>query len=105
MKKERKQLSGTEKAAVIRRHLIEGVAISKVCEESGIGPSQFYRWQQELFEGGAELFEGRRGRRRPEVSKEAEKVERLEKKLREKDEVLAELMGEYVALKKKNGEI
>lgn len=101
MKKERKYLSGAEKIGILRRHLIEGVAISKVCEEAGIGPGQFYRWQQELFESGAEVLDGRRGRCRPGVSKEAERVVRLEAKLREKDEVLAELMGEYVALKKR----
>jgi transposase-like protein len=84
--------------------LVEGIGISKVCEEAGIAPSQFYRWQQELFEGGAGLLDRRRGRRQAEVSKDSQKVERLERKLQEKDEVLGELMAEYVALKKKNGE-
>jgi transposase len=105
MKEERKKLSGAEKVGLIRRHLVEGEEVSKVCEEGGISPRQFYRWQQELFEGGAEVLDGQRGRHGREVSKEAGKVVRLEAKLREKDEVLAELMGEYVALKKKNGVI
>lgn len=105
MKVKRKNLSGTEKISILRRHLLEGKAVSQVCEEAGIGPGQFYRWQQELFESGAELLGGRRNRRKPEVSRESEKVLRLESKLREKDEVLAELMSEYVAVKKKNGVI
>ena len=105
MKKERKSLSGAEKVSIIRKHLVEKVLVSEVCEEAGIAPSQFYRWQQELFENGAEVLDGRRGRRKPEVSKDADKIVRLEARLREKDEVLAELMSEYVALKKKNGVI
>jgi len=36
---------------------------------------------------------------------EARKVEALEAKVREKNEVMAELMGEHVALKKTLGEI
>ena len=62
MKEERKKLSGAEKVGLIRRHLVEGEEVSKVCEEGGISPRQFYRWQQELFEGGAEVLDGQRGR-------------------------------------------
>ncbi len=105
MKKEQKRLNGVQKMALLRRHLVEGVSISQVCEDAGIAPTQYYRWQQELFEGGAELLEGRRGRRPGVVSQDAQKVARLEAKMREKDEVLVELMSEFVALKKKNGEI
>ena len=57
-----------------------------------------------MFECGSELLEGRRGRRR-DASKDEQKVERLEKKLKEKDEVLGGLMAEYVLLKKRLGGI
>ena len=36
---------------------------------------------------------------------EQERIEYLEKKIRRKDEVLAELMGEHIALKKELGEL
>lgn len=104
MSKEKRHFSGTEKVRILRRQLVEKEAVSKVCEEEGLSPVQFYRWQKELFENGWELFEGGRGRRRSERSKEAERISHLEVKLRQKDEVLAEVMGEYVALKKSFGE-
>ena len=62
----------------------------------------FYRWQKEFFENGAAAFQGK-GR----VDHQAEQVriEYLEKKIQRKDEVLAELMSEHLALKKELGEL
>ena len=42
---------------------------------------------------------------RTDQQAEKERIEFLEKKIQRKDEVLAELMGEYVALKKELGEL
>ena len=71
-----------------------------VCDEYGIQPSVFYRWQKQLFEQGQQVFEGgRQGSKK----QEQRQIEALEKKLSKKDEVLAELMEEYVTLKKSNG--
>jgi hypothetical protein len=33
MKTKRKQYSGEEKVAILRRHLLEGVAVSDLCDE------------------------------------------------------------------------
>jgi hypothetical protein len=40
------------------------------------------------------------GNRSPERNQEQQRIEKLEKKIRQKDEVLAELMAEHVALEK-----
>jgi transposase len=53
MKKQRKQYTPEEKVAILRRHLVEGVPISDLCDEMGLQPTVFYRWQKELFENGA----------------------------------------------------
>jgi hypothetical protein len=60
-------------------------------------PTVFYRWQQEFFENGAVAFEHKKPNSH---SKDQERVAYLEKKIQTKDEVLAELMAEHVALKK-----
>jgi len=99
----RRRFSGIEKVRIIRRHLLEEHPISKVCEEFGIQPTQFYQWQKEFFERGELAFEGK-GKLRSGLE-ESEKVSRLEAKLKKKDEVLAELMEEYVSLKKSLGEV
>ena len=62
----------------------------------------FYRWQKEFFENGAAAFQGKS---RSDHQAEQERIEYLEKKIRRKDEVLAELMGEHIALKKELGEL
>ena len=102
MKKGRRKFTGEEKMAVLRRHLVEKVPVSDVCDRAGINPMPFYRWQKELFEHGAAAF-GRRGdggqNRRLE-----EKVAALEKKLADKDEVIGEIMESHVRLKKSLGE-
>jgi transposase-like protein len=82
--------------------LLEKEPISKLCDELGLQPTVFYRWQKEFFENGAAAFQAKS---RPDHQAEKERVEFLEKKIQRKDEVLAELMGEYVALKKELGEL
>ena len=100
MGKQRKHFTAQDKVKALRRHLIEKVPISELCQELGIQPTQFYRWQQTLFENGSATFE-RPGR--PQTDANAQRIATLEAKIQRKDEVLGELMEEHVALKKKLG--
>jgi transposase len=100
MKKQRKHYTPEEKVAILRRHLVEGVPISDLCDEVGLQPTVFYRWQKEFFENGAAAFQ-ERGRTNHQP--EQERIAYLEKKIQTKDEVLAELMAQHVALKKELG--
>jgi transposase-like protein len=107
MPRERRNFTGAEKMAVLREHLIEGVPISEVCQKHGIQPTVFYTWQKKLFEEGGAVFEQSRRagtRSSRQQSAEARRIEALEAKLHRKDEVLAELMEEHVALQKSLGE-
>ncbi len=101
MKKERRNWTADEKTRVLRRHLIEKIPISKVCDEEKVAPSMYHRWQEQLFQNASLALEGKRAERHPEQ----QKIEKLEQKIRQKDEVLAELMAEHVALKKEFGEL
>jgi transposase-like protein len=49
MKKQRKQYAPEEKVAILRRHLLEKEPLSKLCDEMGLKPTVFYRWQKEFF--------------------------------------------------------
>jgi transposase-like protein len=91
--------------AILREHLIDRVPISEVCEKHGLQPTVFYGWQKKLFEEGAALFEQPRAKSSRQQASEQRKIEALEAKVREKNDVLAELMGEHVTLKKSLGEI
>src|SRR5215469_10853598 len=99
MKKQRKHYTPEEKVAILRRRLLEQVPISELCDKHGLQPTVFYRWQKEFFENGVAAFQPKA---RPNHSAEQERIEYLEKKIQTKDEVLAELMAEHVALKKKS---
>ena len=102
MKKTRKHYTAGDKVAILRRHLLSQEPISKLCEELGLQPTVFYRWQKEFFENGAAAFQAKaRAAHQPQQ----ERIEYLEKKIQTKNEVLAELMAEHVALKKSLGEI
>ena len=102
MKKTRNSYSAEEKVAILRRHLLNQEPISKVCDELGLQPTVFYRWQKEFFDNGAAAFQPKT---RVNHQPEQERIAYLTKKIQTKDEVLAELMAEHVALKKSLGEL
>ena len=102
-RKSRRNFSGSEKVSILKRHLVDRVSVSDLCDEYGLQPTVFYRWQKQFFENGERAFERRKdGRRRK--SQDA-KMSKLEDKLKRKNEVLSELMEEHIALKKSLGEI
>jgi transposase-like protein len=102
MKKQHKHYTPQEKVAILRRHLLEKEPLSRLCEAFGLQPTVYYRWQKELFENGAVAFEQKE---RPNHSVDQERIAYLEKKIRTKEEVLAELMAEHVTLRKALGEL
>ncbi len=103
MTRQRRFFSGPEKVAALKRHLVEKVPVSDLCDELGIAPNLFYRWQKELFENGHAAFDNGRKARAVEDAKDR-MIEQLEAKLRRKNEVLGELMEEHVQLEKGLGE-
>ena len=96
MAKQRKHYTPQEKVAVLRRHLLEHIPVSELCEELSLRPTVFYRWQKEFFENGAAAF-----RRQTLAGRgpEQQRVAALEQKLQRRNEILAELMDEHFALK------
>jgi transposase-like protein len=53
----RKHYTPEEKVAILRRHLLEQVPISELCDKHGLQPTVFYRWQKEFFENRTAAFE------------------------------------------------
>ena len=102
MSRTRKNYTPEEKVAILKRHLVEKVPVSDLCDELGLNPTVLYGWQKQLFENGAAVFQKSRGR---QADRREQKIEKLEAKLAQKNEVLAELMQEHVQLKKELGEL
>ncbi len=102
-KKKRKRLSPELKIKALQDHIIEKLPVSEVCEQMGIQPSAFYLWQRELFARGARVFDTKPGPQKQDNS--AALIAALEAKLAKKDECIAELLQDHIALKKSLGEI
>jgi transposase len=101
MGEQRKHLTAEEKVAILRKHFLEKAPVSTLCEQHGLNPTVFYRWQKEFFENGAAAFERRPDGRERKLE---ERNAALTARLAQKDAVMAELLEEHVALKKSLGE-
>ena len=100
-RKPRRTFTAEQKAAILRRHFVDKVAVSQLCEENDIQPSLFYYWQRQLFENLASALQPPAAPRSRELEA---KVQALEKQVAKKDEVIAWVTEEHVKLKKTLGE-
>ena len=87
--RKKKRWKSDEITAILRRVLIGREDISKVCEEAGCCPSQVYRWQKQLLDQGAMVFERSNGSVDKRVKAADAKAAKLEAKLGRKAEVLS----------------
>jgi transposase len=104
MKNPRRKFSAEDKVRILRMHLLEGQSISDLCDQHGLNPNIFYRWQKQFFENGAAVFERDGGGKSGQANRLEQQVAHLQAKLAHKDEVIAEIMSPHVALKKSLGE-
>jgi transposase-like protein len=96
----RKRYTAEEKVQILREVLEEGKSLSSVADQYGVHPNNIFNWRKQLLEGGTQVFQIKRS----DISTKAEerKAAALEDRLRQKDEVIAELAEELLSLKKKN---
>ena len=96
----RKRYTAEEKVRILRAILEDGKQVSQVAEQYGLHPNNIFSWRKQLFEGGIQTFQIKRA----DVSEKAEerKIADLQEKIKQKDEVIAELAEELLGLKKKN---
>jgi transposase len=102
MRKPRKNYTPVEKVAILKRHLVDRVPVSDLCDEYQLQPTLFDIWQKQFFENGAVALE--RKNAAPE-NQHLKTIAALRDKLQRKNEVVAELMEEHIQLKKELGEL
>ena len=73
-------MAADQKVTIVRRHLLENVPVSDLCDEFGIHTTQYYAWQKQLFEGAAQIFErqANKANRNRQHEAQAKKIEQLE---------------------------
>jgi len=103
--KQRRHFSSQEKVTILKRHLVDRVPISDLCDEYRLAPTLLYRWQQQFFDQGAAAFERSGTRESNKINSGEQKIAFLEAKLQRKDAVLGEVMEEFIRLKKELGEV
>jgi transposase len=104
MNKLRRHFADSEKVAILKRHLIDKVPVSDLCDELDLYPNQFYDWLKKFFENGHLAFANGRKSKAVEDAQQT-KIQQLEAKLTRKNEVMAELMEAHTVLKKELGEL
>jgi transposase len=103
MSNPRRRFGTDQKATILKRYLVDKVPLSDLCDEYGIKPNQIYTWQKILFDHAETAFQQAGSRVANKRSAQEEKIARLESKLQQKNEVIAELMEENVRSKKATG--
>lgn len=96
-----RQHSAADKVAILRQVLLEGQAVSKVCEDHDLSPTLFYTWQKQFFENGAAAFAKDTSAEQRDLER---KVGELRQRLDQKDRVIAKVTEEFVKLKNEVGE-
>ena len=96
----RKRYTAEEKVKILREVLEEGKPLSQVADHYRLHPNNIFKWRKQLFENGVQTFQIKRS----DISSKAEerKITALEDKIKQKDEVIAELAEELLGLKKKS---
>ena len=96
----RKRYSAETKVSILREHGERNTSVADICEKYRIHPNQFYRWKKEFFENAVEIFSHKKHTNRKDTQ-----VANLEKTLKERNEIIVELLHENLKLKKLSGEI
>jgi transposase-like protein len=86
----RRRFTPEQKAAILRRHLVDKVAVSRLCDEYKLQPSVFYTWHRQLLENLAVALDAGSGEAPARERELVRKVEALEARLAKKDSVIAE---------------
>ncbi len=102
----RKYLTAEEKFKIIKEQLTTKTGMTEICKKYGINATQFYRWQEQFFEGAARGLEAakRSGQSNGELVQAQKVIEERDRKIARQQEVILEIASENVTLKKNLGE-
>ena len=59
MRKKRHNYTPEDKVRILKRHLVERIPVSDLCDEYRLQPKVFYTWQQQFFDNGTTAFSKR----------------------------------------------
>jgi transposase-like protein len=104
MTRKRRTFSAADKAAAVRRHLVDRIPVSQIADQMQVQPTLIHNWIHALMSQAERVFETPRAAK-ADQSKTDRRLNELREKLISKNEVIAELMEENIRSKKDNGEL
>ena len=99
-KRKRRYFSAADKVKAVKQHLVNMVPVSDICDELDISTRLYYKWQDEFFSNGEQVFE--RTERKKKKSEDV-KLRKLEEDLKNRNEAIAFLLEDNIKLKKHHG--
>lgn len=94
----RRTFTPEEKVKILREYFEAKKSVADICEEFRLSPKLFYDWKNSFFEKAVDGFS-----KPVSKKKEHKQIERLETQLKDRNEIIAELLQENIRLKKFNG--
>lgn len=100
-REKRRAFWAEKKAEVLRRHLVDKIPVSNLCDGYKIQPGLFYNWRRQMTANlSAALQDGRSTSRSDgELQMAQARIVALEAKLARKDAIIADISEEHLQLK------
>lgn len=96
---QRKHYTAEQKVIILRELLENNVPISQLAEKYQVHPNDIYNWKKKLFESATEIFTPKVANSK-QTSAEEKKIEKLQAKLKDRDEAISYLIRENIEIKK-----
>lgn len=96
---QRKHYTAEQKVMILRDLLENNVPISQLAEKYEVRPNDIYNWKKKLFESATDIFTPKVSSPK-QTSVEQKKIEKLQSKLKDRDEAISYLLRENIEIKK-----
>ena len=97
--RQRKHYTAEQKVLILRELLENNVPISQLAEKYEVRPNDIYNWKKKLFESATDIFIQKVSVLK-QASTEQKKIEKLQSKLKDRDEAISYLIRENIEIKK-----
>jgi transposase len=97
--KTKKRYTSEEKTMILREHLENRVPISDLAEQYN---NAIYKWKKQLFEAAPDIFSGKNKEQSRKQTNDEKQIEDLKRTLATRESLIADIVEDNIALKKKN---
>ena len=97
--RQRKHYTAERKVMILRELLENNVPVNQLAEKYEVRPNDVYNWKKKLFESATDIFTQKSSIPK-QVSAEQNKIEKLQSKLKDRDEAISYVIRENIEIKK-----